>query len=116
MDRTRSMDTPAPPSVPNPSANVARDETEPRAFGRYRVLRRLGDGGMSTVYLGYDPQERRPVALKVLAEHLRDDRPSAHRFRREAKLGQTIQCPHVVRTLGAERDPATGRPFLVLEY
>ena len=33
---------------------------------------------MSTVYLGYDPQERRPVALKVLAEHLHDDRSSTH--------------------------------------
>jgi len=100
-----------PGAAPRVPANW--DDAEPRTFGRYRVLRRLGDGGMSTVYLGYDPQERRPVALKVLAEHLHDDRASTGRFRREAKLGQTLQCPHVVRTLDADRDPATGRSFLV---
>jgi serine/threonine-protein kinase len=110
MDSAASL-----PSTPS-RAVPPRDEAEPRAFGRYRVLRRLGDGGMSTVYLGFDPVENRPVALKVLADHLRDDRASADRFRREARLGQSLQCPHVVRTLAAERDPATGRPFLVLEY
>jgi serine/threonine-protein kinase len=103
---------PAPPARPAPH----RDEAEPRAFGRYRVLRRLGDGGMSTVYLGYDPQEKRPVALKVLADHLRDDRPSIDRFVREARLGQSLHFPHLVRTLAADKAPASGRCFLVLEY
>ena len=111
------MDTSVPlPAPAAPRAVPTRDDAEPRAFGRYRVLRRLGDGGMSTVYLGFDPRDKRPFALKVLADHLRADRDSADRFRREARLGQALQCPHVVRTLGAERDPATGRPFLVREY
>src|SRR5262245_34913844 len=108
------MDRTAPPSAPVPRAPT-RDDAEPRSFGRYRVLRRLGDGGMSTVYLGYDPQDKRPVALKVLADHLHNDRTSADRFLREARLGQSIQCPHIVRTLAAERDAASGRHFLVLE-
>src|SRR5436190_10747375 len=98
------MDIHAPPPAP-PRVAPPRDDSEPRAFGRYRVLRRLGEGGMSTVYLGYDPEAKRPVALKVLAEHLRHDRASADRFLREARLGQALQCPHIVRTLGAERDP-----------
>src|SRR5436190_8125156 len=97
------MDIHAPPPAP-PRVAPPRDDTEPRAFGRYRILRRLGDGGMSTVYLGYDPQEKRPVALKVLADHLRDDRASLDRFNREAKLGQALHFPHLVRTLAAERD------------
>jgi serine/threonine-protein kinase len=71
---------------------------------------------MSVVYLAFDPQEKRPVALKVLAEHLHHDRGSRDRFGREARLGQALQFPHLVRTLSAERDPATGRYFLVLEY
>jgi serine/threonine-protein kinase len=71
---------------------------------------------MGTVYLGYDPVEKRPVALKVLAEHLGEDRVSASRFRREAELGQTLHSAHIVRTFAAERDPTSGRHFLVLEY
>src|SRR5439155_2946799 len=79
------------------------DDAEPRNLGRYRVLRCLGDGGMSTVYLGYDPAENRPVALKLLAEHLAGDRGSIERFRREARLGQDLHFRHVVRTIGCER-------------
>ncbi|HEX4590707.1 MAG TPA: serine/threonine-protein kinase [Gemmataceae bacterium] len=110
------MDTVA---LPPPVANVpgsSRDDAEPRAFGRYHVLRRLGDGGMSVVYLAFDPQEKRPVALKVLADHLHHDRASLDRFNREARLGKALQFPHLVRTLSAERDPASGASFLVLEY
>jgi serine/threonine-protein kinase len=110
------MDNSVPLPVPTARAAPHRDEEIPRAFGRYRVLRQLGEGGMSTVYLGYDPQEKRPVALKVLADHLRDDRSSTDRFVREARLGQSLQFPHLVRTLAAERDGANGHCFLVLEY
>jgi serine/threonine protein kinase len=110
------MDTTAPLPAPTAPVHPHRDDAEPRTFGRYHVLRRLGDGGMSVVYLGFDPQEKRPVALKVLAEHLHHDRGSLDRFNREARLGQTLQFPHLVRTLAADRDPATGRHFLVLEY
>jgi serine/threonine-protein kinase len=110
------MDNAAPLPAANTRGVPHRDDAEPRAFGGYRVLRRLGEGGMSTVYLGYDPHEKRPIALKVLADHLRDDRPSIDRFIREASLGQTLHFPHLVRTLVAERDAATGRCFLVLEY
>ena len=95
---------------------TALDEAEPRAIGRYHILRRLGDGGMSVVYLAFDPKERRPVALKVLAEHLHHDRPSLDRFGREARIGKALQFPHLVRTVGDERDPDTGRHFLVMEY
>jgi serine/threonine-protein kinase len=109
------MDNPAPPQAANSRA-MARDEAEPRTIGRYHVLRRLGDGGMSVVYLGFDPQEKRPIALKVLADHLHHDRSSLDRFNREARLGKAVQFAHLVRTLSAERDPQTGRNFLVLEY
>jgi serine/threonine-protein kinase len=110
------MDTAAPPAPAATDPGLFRDDAEPRAFGRYHVLRRLGDGGMSVVYLAFDPVDKRPVALKVLAEHLHHDRASLDRFRREAKLGKSLQFPHLVRTLAAEKDPATGRHFLVMEY
>jgi serine/threonine protein kinase len=116
MDWTSSMDTAAPPAPVIDHPGPPRDDSEPRAFGRYHVLRRLGDGGMSVVYLAFDPQEKRPVALKVLADHLHHDRGSLDRFNREARVGKSLQFPHLVRTLSAERDPTSGASFLVLEY
>ncbi|HTK75579.1 MAG TPA: serine/threonine-protein kinase [Gemmataceae bacterium] len=110
------MDSTATAREASPATAHHRDDAEPRNLGRYRVLRRLGDGGMSTVYLGYDPEANRPVALKLLADHLAGDRGSIDRFQREARLGQNLQFRHLVRTLGCERDAQTGRPFLILEY
>jgi eukaryotic-like serine/threonine-protein kinase len=110
------MDTTAPVREPIPATGHHREDAEPRNLGRYRVLRRLGDGGMSTVYLAYDPVAIRPVAIKLLADHLAGDRGSIDRFQREARLGQDLHFRHLVRTLGCERDAATGRPFLILEY
>ncbi len=104
------------PTAPTSVRPPPRDEAEPRHIGRYRVLRRLADGGMSAVYLGYDPTERKPVALKVLADHLTDDKSSVDRFLREARVGQTLRHLHLVQTLYSGRDTATGRHFLVMEY
>ena len=70
---------------------------------------------MSVVYLGFDPRDKRPVALEVLAEHLHHDRGSLTDSIAR-RLGQTLAFPHLVRTLAADRDPATGRHSLVLEY
>jgi serine/threonine-protein kinase len=108
------MDTATIPAPESPNAPTFAGEL--CSFGRYRLLRELGSGGMSAVYLAYDPDERRPVALKVLADHLSHDRGFTARFLREAQIGQTLHFAHVVRTFAGERDPATGRPFLVLEY
>jgi eukaryotic-like serine/threonine-protein kinase len=104
-------------TIPAPAANTGPlSAPELRNFGRYRLLRELGNGGMSAVFLAYDPDERRPVALKVLADHLAHDRGFTARFLREAQFGQTLRFAHVVRTFAGERDAVTGRPFLVLEY
>jgi len=50
--------------------------------GRYRLERRLGIGGMSTVQLAFDERLQRYVAVKLLAEHLADDESFVSRFRR----------------------------------
>jgi hypothetical protein len=71
--------------------------TLPRAFGRYQILRRLGAGGMGTVYLAHDTTLDRPVALKV-SRFQPDESPQAmERFLREARAAARIQheavCP-----------------------
>jgi hypothetical protein len=71
---------------------------------RYEVERTLGRGGMATVYLARDAMLGRPVALKVLAEHLVGDERFRARFLREARLAARIAHPNVVRVFDAGED------------
>ena len=88
--------------------------TETLAEGRYRVERTLGHGGMAVVYLAHDEELQRPVAVKVLAEHLAGDESFRRRFLREARLAGRLSHPNLVQVYDAgETD---GRPFIVMEY
>ena len=88
--------------------------TEALAGERYRIERELGRGGMASVYLAHDEELHRPVALKVLAEHLGDDETFRARFLREARLAGRLSHPNIVQVYDAG-DPE-GRPFIVMEY
>ena len=84
------------------------------AGGRYRIESTLGRGGMATVYLAHDTELDRPVAVKVLAEHLAADGDFLSRFVREARLASRLSHPNVVRVYDA--GDSNGRPFIVMEY
>jgi serine/threonine-protein kinase len=86
------------------------------AIGRYRVLRLLGKGGMSEVYLGYDDRAGEPVAIKLMSANLADDPLQLERFERETLLTQKLEHVNIVRGLDSGRDVATKRRYLVLEY
>ena len=84
--------------------------------GRYRIERRLGAGGMSTVFEAEDTVLERPVAVKLLAEHLAQDEAFVARFRREALAAARLQHPNVVQVFDSGEDPESGRHFIVMEY
>src|SRR5262245_64409038 len=63
--------------------------------GRYRIERRLGEGGMATVYLAFDQKHDRPVALKVLKPELAAVL-GAERFIHEIKTTANLQHPHIL--------------------
>src|SRR5438270_6667427 len=84
--------------------------------GRYRLERRLGAGGMSTVFLAHDTVLERPVAVKLLAEHLAEDDAFVARFRREALAAAKLQHPNIVQVFDSGEDPESGRHFIVMEY
>jgi eukaryotic-like serine/threonine-protein kinase len=86
------------------------------AIGRYRVLRILGKGGMSEVYLGYDDRAGEPVAIKLMSANLADDPLQLERFERETLLTTKLNHTNIVRGLDSGRDAATKRRYLVLEY
>jgi serine/threonine-protein kinase len=66
------------------------------AFGRYRLLRLLGEGGMGQVHLAHDTETDRMVALKVLRAEFAADPGFNERFRREAYAAARLHEPHVV--------------------
>lgn len=80
----------------------------------YRLLRRLGKGGMATVYLAVQENFGREVALKVMAPHLAKEPGFAERFLREARIVAQLAHPHivVVHDVGAHR----GFHYIAMEY
>ena len=84
--------------------------------GRYSLSRRLGAGGMSTVFLATDEVLERPVAVKLLAEHLAEDEAFVARFRREALAAARLQHPNIVQVFDSGEDPESNRHFIVMEY
>jgi serine/threonine-protein kinase len=83
---------------------------------RYRLDRRLGAGGMSTVRLAFDTRLERNVAVKLLAEHLAQDASFVSRFRREALAAARLVHPNVVQVFDFGSDEASGRQYIVMEY
>jgi serine/threonine-protein kinase len=89
---------------------------EPRTVAGYRLLRCVGEGGMSTVFLSYDVPARRAVAVKILADHLASQQEFVNRFYREARLSRLLRHPNVVQGVAAGYDPETNKHYLVLEF
>ncbi len=90
-DATRTGAGPGtrPRSAPVPLA-------EGDAFGRYRLLRRLGEGGMGVVWLAQDADLEREVALKQIKPGHAADGAQMSRFLREARLAARLRHPHIV--------------------
>ena len=83
--------------------------------GRYRIIRKLADGGMGTVFLGEHLLIKRRVAIKLLHADLAADRGMVHRFMNEASAAGTLGDPHIVEStdMGFTRG---GLPYIVFEY
>jgi serine/threonine-protein kinase len=82
--------------------------------GRYRVVRKLGSGGMATVYLAEDQELGRRVALKILNERYVHDDQFVERFRREAKNAAGLSHPNIVSIF--DRGETDGTYYIAMEY
>jgi eukaryotic-like serine/threonine-protein kinase len=82
--------------------------------GRYRVLSRLGSGGMADVFLAEDEQLGRKVALKLLHRRFSEDQAFVERFRREAQSAAGLQHPNVVSVY--DRGSYDGTYYIAMEY
>src|SRR6476660_806163 len=108
---------PAGSSAPCPKCllrmGIESSATRLEQIGPYRIVSRLGSGGMGEVYRAHDPRLGRDVAIKVLREDVASDPERIARFRREARVAASLNHPNNAAIYGFE--DIENLHFLVME-
>ena len=83
--------------------------------GDYKIVRKLGEGGMGAVYVAEQLSTGSQRALKLMQAGLLADAEMRRRFEQEARVGAKIRSDHVVQVIAAGVDAATSLPYLAME-
>jgi len=98
----------------NVTFHLRRSVARARRLGQYRLLEKIGEGGMGVVYRGEHEMLRRPTAIKLLSPHVAGE-VTLRRFEREAQQTARLTNPHTVSVYDFGRTPE-GAFYYVMEY
>ena len=99
---------------PGPVVGNREGLSAEQSVGPYKIVRKLGSGGMGEVYLAHDSRLDRLVALKILSGQLTTDGERVRRFRREALAASSLNHPNIITVY--EIGGHEGRDFIATEY
>lgn len=91
--------------------NVHPLRTDPKTWGRFKLVELLGTGGMGDVYKAYDPNLGRYIALKILRH---EEPETLNRFLMEARAQAKVEHPHVCKIY--ESGECNGHPYIAMQY
>src|SRR5262249_32624702 len=103
-----------PPPVAGAATPRDGSDVTGQTVGDFRVLRRLGEGGMGHVYLSEQISLKRPVALKILKAELAANPTSLQRFQAQAEAAARARHPTIVQVYAGGE--GGGLPYMALEY
>ena len=103
----------------SPEGGAASTQAAPKAkkldrLGEYKLIKRLGAGGMGEVYKGFQESLERDVAIKVLFKHLASNKDFVERFQREARIMAKLDHPNILRCYGVGEE--SGFHYFAMEF